>query len=58
MTPFPPPFDGAISRFHAEAAPPAIRAVLRAVDYRLRDDAAIGAPDPRIVGGPGMLADR
>jgi polyphosphate kinase 2 len=36
----------------------AIRAVLLAVDYRFRDAAAIGTPDPRIVGGPEMLADR
>jgi polyphosphate kinase 2 len=36
----------------------AIRAVLRAVDYRFRDDGAVGAPDPAITGGPEMLADR
>jgi polyphosphate kinase 2 len=32
MTPFPPPFDGAISRFHAETAPEAIRRQIAGAD--------------------------
>ncbi|MTH36406.1 polyphosphate kinase 2 [Paracoccus limosus] len=33
----------------------AIQTVLRAVDFHGRDDAIIGTPDPKIVGGPDML---
>lgn len=32
----------------------AIQTILRAVDYRGRDDAAIGTPDERICGGPSL----
>lgn len=34
----------------------AIQTILRAVDFVGRDDALIGTPDPRIVGGPAILA--
>ncbi|MFT4012953.1 MAG: polyphosphate kinase 2 [Paracoccus sp. (in: a-proteobacteria)] len=34
----------------------AIQTILRAVDFQGRDDAVIGAPDPKLVGGPEMLA--
>ena len=34
----------------------AIQTILRAVDFAGRDDALIGMPDPKIVGGPEMLA--
>lgn len=34
----------------------AIQTILRAVDFSGRDDAVIGSPDPRIAGGPEMLA--
>ncbi len=61
-----------IARSHTDAAPwtviaaddklrariEAIRAVLLAVDYAWKDMGAIGRPDPLIVGGPAMLADR
>ncbi|MFN3642157.1 MAG: polyphosphate kinase 2 [Gemmobacter sp.] len=32
MTAFPPPFDGAISRYHAEAAPEAVRSAIAGAD--------------------------
>ncbi|MFO1139472.1 MAG: polyphosphate kinase 2 [Paracoccus sp. (in: a-proteobacteria)] len=35
----------------------AIQTILRSVDFAGRDDALIGAPDPRIAGGPELLKD-
>jgi hypothetical protein len=52
------PWIAALSNDKRRARLSVIRAILASVDYRGKDSAVVGRPDPAILGGPKLLDRR